>query len=255
MERRTVLRNSAIATLASMGLAGCSGSNDETPENSDSGGSTPRSTSSPDADNTENQDQPEEQVGLFHAGFEQGMSLWSIEQSNWSLSSEYAYAGEYSAGIEMSPPDTGGFLRTFASATPLILEGGSQIEEFSFYWLELEQSFGGGIRLLNSNNDVEIGVATDNPNWMIDAANGPRDVYGGDGYGRWIRSDISIDWADGTAEVGFEDTQSNETYSGQHLLKHGTDIETIQIRGFTSNQGWQTESCHMYWDEIEISGG
>jgi hypothetical protein len=51
-------------------------------------------------------------------------------------------------------------------------------------------------------------------------------------------------------EVRFEDTESGASYTGTHPLKRGENVQRIQVRGFTSERGWETDECHMLWDDI-----
>jgi hypothetical protein len=183
-------------------------------------------------------------------GFEGGLAVWTVEREEWGQRDEVAYAGAYSGGITAGGPDTGDFIGTLATATPDPLSSGGRPSAVSHYWYEREASFGGGLRLVNSEGDVELGTATNNPEWLVDGDDGPTELYAGDGYGRWVRVDIAFDWDAGTATVAFEDQQSGSRRSTEVGLAGGVDIEALRLSGFTTEQGWRTESCHMFWDEI-----
>lgn len=185
-------------------------------------------------------------------GFEGDLAAWAVERGEWGQRDDVAYAGTYSGGITVGGPDTGDYIGTLATATPESLAGGARPATIEHYWYEREESFGGGLRLVNSRGNVELGVATDNPEWVVEGADGFTEVYGGDGYGRWIRTTIDFDWAAGTASVTFADQQSGTERGTEVTLAAGSDIERIRLSGFTSEQGWRTESCHMFWDEIRV---
>lgn len=185
-------------------------------------------------------------------GFEGDLAAWTVVREEWGRRDEVAYAGMYSGGITAGGPDTGDYIGTLATATPDPLAGGAQPSGVRYYWHEREASFGGGLRLVNSEGDVELGTATNNPGWLVDGADGPTEFHGGDGYGRWVRADIALDWDTGTATVTFEDQQSGSRRSTEVGLVEGVDIETVRLSGFTIEQGWRTESCHMFWDELRV---
>lgn len=191
------------------------------------------------------------QPALNSEGFEDSeMGLWDIAAEEWGRSTEYQNTGEYSAGLTKGGPDTRDFISTIATASPANLDGGVRISEFTYHWLELESSFGGGVRLFNSDGNLEVGVASNNPSWIIDA--GTENEVTADGYRRWIETSLSFNWGDGTVSVGFVDTETGTTHSGEYSLKQGADVETIEISAYTGARGWKSESCHMYWDDIAV---
>jgi hypothetical protein len=179
---------------------------------------------------------------VFYDGFEDDLSQWNVVASAWRRTSTTSVSGANSAGI-----DTRSRTETIATAD---LGSGRRISEFSYYWVESSRSWGGGIRLLNDAGEVEIGTTSDNPEWVVDGAEGITQVHPGTEYQRWIQVTLRFDWSDGTAEVEFRDTESGETYTGTHSLKRGENVRTIQLRGFTSERDWQTNECHMLWDDI-----
>lgn len=179
---------------------------------------------------------------VFYDGFEDDLGQWNVVESAWRRTSTSSVSGANSAGI-----DARGGVGTIATAD---LGSGRRIGEFSYYWSESSASWGGGIRLLNDAGDVEIGTTSDNPQWVVDDAEGITQVDSGTEYQRWVRVSLRFDWSDGTVEVGFEDTESGESYTGTHPLKRGENVRTIQLRGFTSERGWETDECHMLWDDI-----
>jgi hypothetical protein len=188
---------------------------------------------------------------VFFEGFEDERTKpWDAQHERWGRSQEYAFEGDYSGGIDAS-----GDITTVAEATPSAVAGGQRPDRFEFRWLESDSSYGGGVRLLNSNGTVEIGVGTTNPQWIVDGANGVTQVADGVSYEQWVETAVAFDWEAGTATVTFEAVDGPASYSARHELKQGTDIEGIQLRGYESRLGgWETNSCVMYWDAIRLLG-
>lgn len=179
---------------------------------------------------------------VFYDGFEENLEKWNVVESAWRRTSTSAASGANSVGI-----DARGGVGTIATAD---FDSGRRIREFSYYWYESSASWGGGVRLLNDAGDVEIGTTSDNPQWVVDDGDGLTQVDSGTEYQRWIRVSLRFDWSSGTVEIEFEDTESGASYTGTHPLKHGENVQGIQIRGFTSERGWKTGECHMLWDEV-----
>lgn len=205
-------------------------------------------TESPtESEDTDTEDDPETETEtpgdtVFYDGFEDDLSQWNVVESAWRRTSTSAVSGANSVGI-----DARGGVGTIATAD---FDSARRIGEFRYYWYESSASWGGGIRLLNDAGDVEIGTTSDNPQWVVDDGEGIAQVDSGTEYQRWIRVSLRFDWSDGTADVRFEDTESGASYTGTHPLKRGENIQRIQVRGFTSERGWETDECHMLWDDI-----
>ncbi|WP_254822179.1 hypothetical protein [Haloglomus halophilum] len=185
-------------------------------------------------------------------GFEGDLAAWTVEREEWGQRDDVAYAGTYSGGITAGGPDTGDYIGTLATATPERLAGGQQPTRVDHYWYERAASFGGGLRLVNSDGEVELSVGTDNPTWFVEDGDGTTELYDGDGYDRWVRTTVALDWEAGTASVTFTDQQSGTAETTDATLAVGTDIEVIRLAGFTMEQGWRAESCHMFWDDVEV---
>ena len=134
--------------------------------------------------------------------------------------------------------------------------GGQRINRFEFYYREVSNnSNGGGIRMYNSNGNVELGLATDNPDWVADGANGPNVFYGGDGYERWVRAEAVFDWSAGTATVTFKDQQSGYSESITVDLKQGIDFEYFKIEDYSAGGGWAGGTKLIMWfDSIRVVG-
>lgn len=176
--------------------------------------------------------------------------------------SDRQFAGSFGGFCDTPQTDgvgVGGPNDRQASVIPDEYTGGVQASQFEFYWNETSGSFGGGIRLFNSNGNPEVGLATNNPQWDITDGNGNAQVFAGDGYDRWVRFTISFDWANGTFSTDFEDLQSGSTYSdsGRPLI-NGTDIEEIRIEYYSSGEfvtgstGSSAKSIEMWFDDIEL---
>lgn len=183
-------------------------------------------------------------------GFEDGnLDEWTVHESNFQIYSSPTYDGSYSAGIEYdsTPEDV-------ADIIPDLTSGGYQASQFSFYWYENSSSSGGGIRLLNSNGNPEIGFASDNNEWDIEDANGFSQVYGGDGYERWIYVEMTFDWANGNADVYIEDLSSGTTSNntGRPLINE-VNIEKIKIKEY-NNSAWGSQGAmYMWFDNLKIT--
>lgn len=203
----------------------------------------PTETETGEPTETETEEQPEETPtdALFYDGFENGVERWHVHEDAWGQT-ETAYRGNYGAGI-----DAGGQLSALASVE---LEQPRAISTFRYYWLETSGSYGGGVRLFNGADEMEIGVATDNPEWVVDDAEGPQSVDSGTDYGRWIRTELTFDWDNSVVMVSVRDTESGTNYTGSHGLKQGYDIQRIELTAFTSRYGWENGSCEMYWDDL-----
>jgi len=173
-----------------------------------------------------------EVVSDFFDGFEDGdFDGW--EQNTFSIV-ETRTLGEYSVepyGSLIGDKE--------GSRIPPNASGGVDPRDFEFYWNESSNSHGGGVRLFNSNGNVEMGAATNNPQWIVDSGNGMEEVYYGDGYDRWIRVRVyNFDFDVGTFDVTFEDQQSGSTTTVNRPLKQGVDIEKIQVDNH-DNYSWQ----------------
>lgn len=138
------------------------------------------------------------------------------------------------------------------------LAGGVRISKFEFWWQETSGgSHGAGVRLVNSNGDFELGIATDNPQWYVDDANGLAEVKGDDNnYDRWVRFTVTFDWDAGTFDYDFEDPTAGTTRSGSgRPLKQGVDVETIALENFdTGGGGFRTSgnAVEMWWDDVLV---
>lgn len=181
---------------------------------------------------------------LFYDGFEGSLDGWEVHESEWGRTADAAYDGQYSAGVSARG--------TVSAIASVDLGAGERVGRVGYYWKETAGSYGGGLRLFNSADRLEIGTASDNPQWVVDDADGVRTVDGGSDYGNWIRTEVDFDWDEGVAAVRFADTASGASYSEVHPLKAGRDVRRVELTAFTSDNGWQSGSCQMYWDELRV---
>jgi len=145
---------------------------------------------------------------------------------------------------------------TAGTVVPTGFSGGLQITTFEYYWKERIRSSGGGIRLRNSNGNVELSTMTDNPQWEIETANGinevkdPRPAIAQ--YGSWTRFTVTFDWGAGTFDIDFEtpSTGKQTTQTG-FPLKNGVDIEQIELVNYSAGTfGSGVGDLIMSWDDI-----
>jgi|GEM_PF-1210941 len=178
----------------------------------------------------------------FHDGFEEDLSAWQVVDDRWTRTDAVAYRDTYSALMSASSNVT----RIATAALPET----RQLGRFAYAWQESDASWGGGIRLLNERGEVEIGFATNNPQWVVDDANGLSQVHQGVGYETWVTTSVEFDWQESAALVRFVHPESGESVTQSRPLKRGRNVASIEVRGFTGERGWQNDSCHMVWDEV-----
>jgi hypothetical protein len=186
------------------------------------------------------------QLDPFSDGFEDG------DVAEWTVNSFQAVQDRTFNGSWAGYTDNGLTDAYQAARTPPGFSGGAEPAVFQFYWQETSNSTGGGIRLVNSDGNVEIGVGTDNPEWQIDDAASFRQIYNADGYNRWVRFTLIFDWAAEAYSYDFEDLQSGSTATGSGDLKHGKDVEQIWIENQNAEQ-WRDASMEMWFEDITLT--
>ena len=200
-------------------------------------------------------------------GFETGLGDWTVVEDAFTRTDEVAYEGSYAAGInydEFEPIDTIAYLDLAESIQPARL---------NFAWQETSSSFGGGILLRNEAGTMECFVGSDNPAWTVIGDNSPDgpgetefgrtvdDEFGESSlYDRWIQTELEFDWSDKKFDASFTDTVNGETATQTFSLNKGENISQIELHGYTAleyepGSEPETDSCHMYWDEIAINSG
>jgi len=130
-----------------------------------------------------------------------------------------------------------------------------------FSWLtvafnETMESTGGGLRFRNSNGDYEIGFGTDNPQWIVDDADGARVVSDpNNDYDHWVVVTIMFDWQTEEAVVAFESVSDGVEHEGTYFLRHGVDIATAEVWGYKGGF-WGDDTAVVLWvDELEYGSG
>lgn len=180
--------------------------------------------------------------------FESGDNSEWDDINNLSIVADRVYDGSYAGYCGSSQSNT-----YQARDVPNGFSGGVKPSKFEYFWNETANSYGGGIRLINSNGNVEAGFATDNPQWEIDDGGGIETVYSGDGYDRWIRYTITFDWSKGTFDIEFEDLQSGYVFTDYNRqLMRGLNIEAIQVEDFSFNTWREGSSIDMWFDNISF---
>lgn len=183
-------------------------------------------------------------------GFEDGsLSNDWTNHASFGVDSVVSHTGSYSAGLEVSSAAD-----HQATWNPPLTQYGEQISEMEFYWWERSASYGGGIRLFNSNGNDEIGVASDNPEWVVDSSGIFGQVHNGTSYETWIRTTLTFDWANSAVTIDWE-ASDGTTYSDTYSLKHGVDIDEIQVWN-QNGQSWTSGGdMYMWFDDLEVDNG
>lgn len=171
----------------------------------------------------------------FTESFEAGLGQWT---GDVATTTDRAYDGETSLLLDWP--------RSHREARYTFDEP-RQPTSFEFVYQEGNQtSHGFGMRLHNSNGDVEWGAATDNPQWVVhDAAEG--DGYGGahdtllwdpadEFYNEWVRVEATFDWSTDppTHETTFTRLSTGETRSKTGALRQGVDIQDFRPQKYNT---------------------
>lgn len=187
------------------------------------------------------------------AGWNEGFEPDSFQTWNtpaWSQVTDRVYSGSY-AGYQKYDGTAG----TVDMATKTVFPGGRKTDGFAYIWQETSYSHGGGIRLVNSSGQKILSLATDNPQWYIEDANGWRNPYSpSDGsYDEWTHFEVRFNWSAGTFDVRFYRDDRNDVYTetGAPLI-NGGGIESVEIKNF--NGGAFTDSQFEMWvDNIRFN--
>lgn len=194
-----------------------------------------------------------EKLTLSHSkgiyDFEEGnLEGWTVYHSDFMIKTNNVYEGSYSAGIENGSDVP----ENVAEIIPSTISGGVQITSFEFYWYETSSSTGGGIRLYDNNENPVIGVATDNPQWDIEDADGFKEVDGGGSYDTWYFVKIVFDWVGGLCDIHWEGSGKSEDYLDRPLINN-TNIEKIKIKE-QSGMVWGGDyRMYMWFDNISFA--
>jgi len=126
-----------------------------------------------------------------------------------------------------------------------------QLSKLEYFWNDSNSGHGGGMQVRDGNGNIVLGLATDNPSWVIIDGNGSGQVFGGDGVDRWVRFTVTFDWGAGTFDVDFEDLQSGSTYtdSGRPLV-NTTGVAEVELEHFNEGSFSDSSAIEMWFDEI-----
>lgn len=171
-----------------------------------------------------------------------------------------AIDGDYVIGQEKDfQSDTTGRFGFTGPMDEFSLISGERIDEFSFNFFEDSFQHGGGIRLINTEGTYEVGMATDNPAWILDDGTGDSEqIYSGDGTGRWVFVRFRFDWENGQYDYYIEDKSSGTVRQGTRDLVSGKNIAAAEIWTWStqgSKDGWTqgpTQIFQMSFDQIKF---
>lgn len=122
------------------------------------------------------------------------------------------------------------------------------ISRLSYYYLEWSISNGGGIRLVDTEDNMILGVATDNPQLDVADAtgifNGINTLPGGN-YNRWIQVRATIDWDRSTFSVVWESVGDDITFFEEKAcnrpLKRRERVKKIKWSNYRVNN-WRKDN-------------
>jgi len=144
-------------------------------------------------------------------------------------------------------------------ATIDLNDAAGQISAFEYYWNETGRSTGGGVKLVNSADEMELGLATDNPQWdVIDATGDNRYTPATQEYDVWVHTRVSnFDWesSPATADVTYTrlHDEATHTFSGVEL-RSGTDVTTVELADYSGTSFGGTV-IEMWYDDIGVTTG
>jgi len=191
-----------------------------------------------------------------HYDFESGTQGWNTPAGSFTTKSSHAFENGQSIGItQPDAPANGAFIE------PDALQGGNQIDRFQFYYRETNKSYGGGVQLLDSDDNVVTGVGTDNPQWVVvepdgDGGTSPTrfDTNTGD-YKAWTKVTMDFDWSAETVDVTFKrmDTDASTSYTAN--LQKATNVARIQLDNANGSPFFNSSghnNWYMWYDDISI---
>jgi len=131
-----------------------------------------------------------------------------------------------------------------------------QLASFSmFYWEQSSGNGGEGWRFVDENNTIALGVASNNPQLVVEDNNGNEQVADPSWLDTemWIKVDVSFDWGAGTFDVTWTDaeTQSNSYVESGRPLISTSPVDTL--RGQTYNGGWGAGPTVHWIDDLEVT--
>jgi fibronectin type 3 domain-containing protein len=181
----------------------------------------------------------------FFEDFEGDLSEWTVNYSPFEIKTDRVYEGSQAAGADS-------YSSLPSSGLAIERQMGSHLQQpskASWYWNEDGTQYGSAFHFINSNGNLEVALGTQNPQWQAWDGTGMNDeIWGANGYDRWIYYEITFDWANGEYNYYMEDLQTGDTRSGTRQLKHGVDVAKI---GLGERVG-ETSRHYTWWDNITI---
>jgi len=184
--------------------------------------------------------------------FEQGdVSRWTAYDARFTAVTDRPRSGTYAGYINTT---SGTDTSDTSTISERALDPHTQPSRITLYFQETAGSTGQGFRLRNSNGSYEAGVASNNPQWEIDDANGSATANDpGNGYNHWVEIIIDFDWANSEFTVTFTSEEDGVTFtSSPRPLKVGTDIKLIEFASY--NNGWGQSSVVSWIDDLGSNG-
>ncbi|MFB6175981.1 MAG: hypothetical protein ABEI99_02340, partial [Halobaculum sp.] len=166
---------------------------------------------------------------------ENGNSLdeWTVLNDAFGSQTSYAFEGERSFGLRDRD-----LRKRVAVYEPEEMADGIRPSSFTVYWLELRESFGGGMRFVDSDGNVIGGFATDNPEWYVEHSEPDTLEQIGEtatGYETWVETTVSFDWSAGTMTVTFANTAASDNRASTTVpLIEDSDIARVEVQNFAS---------------------
>lgn len=189
-----------------------------------------------------------------HYDFENGTQGWNTPADGFTTKSR-GFGSDQSIGItEDNAPANG------AAIEPDALQGGNQIDRFQFYYRETNNSYGGGVQLLDDSDNVVTGVGTDNPQWVVvepDGSGGTSpnrfDTNTGE-YDTWTKVTMDFDWSAETVDVTFKRMDEDASTSYTAELQNATNVARIQLDNANDSPFFNGDSnnWYMWYDDISI---
>jgi len=199
---------------------------------------------------------------ILNEDFESNLSKWSVDTSDFQIKTDNVFAGSQSGGIDISNNST------YLYATHN-LSSAQQISEAEFYYYETSNQPGSGVRFFNSNGNQELGVATNNPQWVFAPTDNETDIIqvfdgtdsssggGANVYQTWHRVNLQFDWGNTEVNWTWENTADGITKTGTQSLQQGVDITDIRLHQFKGfgGEAWATSgfpNAAMWYDSITL---
>lgn len=173
----------------------------------------------------------------WESGFED-MSPWTVNIGSQTSNRVYEGNNSFYCGNNSSSS-------TLASWTPF--SSGKKVNSFSYYYQETNNSHGQGVKLKNSNGDVEIGTATDNPQFVVDGSSGISSSSGGN-YDTWVKVTHEFDWGNNQVTISFEALDNSASHTTTEGLKQGLNISKVELCNYNSNSWNSGSNMDSWWD-------